>query len=158
MCCSLTTPIIAFVLTPLQWLHNYMRWRLKSPASWLFTQPFIQAQIKEHIKAPRHWAFAGNSPVTSEFPQRASNAENVFIWWRHHVARTHPCVTSPVGHVPPGSPEVGLNTLSWHEDPGPRFHPRHPDPPRGRHGRSRKRTPHWLSITIVREVGAKWHS
>ena len=29
---------------------------------------------------------AGNSPVTSEFPaQMASNAENVSIWWRHHV-------------------------------------------------------------------------
>ena len=27
----------------------------------------------------------GNSPVTGEFPaQRASNAEKVFIWWRHH--------------------------------------------------------------------------
>ena len=29
--------------------------------------------------------FAGNSPVTGEFPaQGASNAENVSIWWRHH--------------------------------------------------------------------------
>ena len=29
---------------------------------------------------------AGNSPGTSEFPtQRASDAENVSIWWRHHV-------------------------------------------------------------------------
>ena len=29
---------------------------------------------------------AGNSPVTGEFPaQRASNGENVSIWWRHHV-------------------------------------------------------------------------
>ena len=28
---------------------------------------------------------AGNSLVTGEFPvQRASNAENVSIWWRHH--------------------------------------------------------------------------
>ena len=28
----------------------------------------------------------GNSLVTGEFPtQRASNAENVSIWWRHHV-------------------------------------------------------------------------
>ena len=28
----------------------------------------------------------GNSPVTGEFPaQRASNAENVSIWWRHHI-------------------------------------------------------------------------
>ena len=32
---------------------------------------------------------AGNSPVTDEFPaQMASNAENVSIWWRHHVAPT----------------------------------------------------------------------
>ena len=29
--------------------------------------------------------YAGNSPVTGEFPvQRASNAENISIWWRHH--------------------------------------------------------------------------
>ena len=29
---------------------------------------------------------SGNSPVTGEFPaQRSSNAENVSIWWRHHV-------------------------------------------------------------------------
>ena len=28
----------------------------------------------------------GNSPVTGEFPaQRASNAQNVSILWRHHV-------------------------------------------------------------------------
>ena len=28
----------------------------------------------------------GNKPVTGEFPtQRASNAENISIWWRHHV-------------------------------------------------------------------------
>ena len=28
----------------------------------------------------------GNSPVTGEFPaQMVSNAENVSIWWRHHV-------------------------------------------------------------------------
>ena len=32
--------------------------------------------------------FEGNSPVTGEFPvQRASNAEKVSIWWRHHVHR-----------------------------------------------------------------------
>ena len=29
---------------------------------------------------------AGNSPVTGEFPaQKASIAENVSIWWRHHA-------------------------------------------------------------------------
>ena len=31
--------------------------RLKSPAYRLFAQPFIQAHIKENIKAPRHWPF-----------------------------------------------------------------------------------------------------
>ena len=51
----------------------------KSPASPLFTQPFIRAQIKENIKAPRHW------PLCGEFTaQMASNAENISIWWRHH--------------------------------------------------------------------------
>ena len=29
----------------------------------------------------------GNSPVAGEFPpQKASNAENAYIWWRHHDA------------------------------------------------------------------------
>ena len=44
---------------------------------------------------------AGNSPATGEFPaQMASNAENVSIWWRHHVSEwrvipDHRCL-SPV--------------------------------------------------------------
>ena len=34
-------------------------------------------------------ACGGNSPVTGEFPaQRASNAENVSIWWHHHAMAT----------------------------------------------------------------------
>ena len=59
----------------------WARWRLKSSASWLFTEPFVQAQIKENIKAPCHWPLWRNSPVTA---QRANNAENISIWWRHH--------------------------------------------------------------------------
>ena len=58
---------------------------MKSPAARSFNQPFIQTQIKENIKAPRHWPLCGELTGTGEFPaQRASNAENVFIWWRHH--------------------------------------------------------------------------
>ena len=64
---------------------QWPRWRLKSPASRLFTQPFIPTQIKENIKAPRHWPLCGEFTGTGEFPaQRASDAENVSIWWRHH--------------------------------------------------------------------------
>ena len=38
---------------------KWARQRLKSPASRLFTQPFIQAQIKGDIKALRHWPLWG---------------------------------------------------------------------------------------------------
>ena len=44
-----------FITMTSQWT----RWRLKSPTSPLFTQPFIGAQIKENIKAPRHWPLCG---------------------------------------------------------------------------------------------------
>ena len=34
----------------------------------------------------------GNSPVTGDFPApRANNAENVSIWWRHHVSQEGCC-------------------------------------------------------------------
>ena len=42
----------------LRWRHNG-RDGVKSPASPLFTQPFIRSQIKENIKAPRHWPLRG---------------------------------------------------------------------------------------------------
>ena len=59
--------------------------RLKSPASRMFTQPFIQTQIKKNIKVPRHWPLCGEFTGTDEFPaQRSSYAENASIWWRHH--------------------------------------------------------------------------
>ena len=45
----------------------------------------IQAQIKENIKAPRHWPLCGEFTGAGDFPaQMASIAENVSIWWRHH--------------------------------------------------------------------------
>ena len=44
---------------------KWARWRLKSPVSRLFTEPFIQAQIKENFKAPRHWTLWGE--CTGEF-------------------------------------------------------------------------------------------
>ena len=74
----------------LHWLHSitmtsqWARWRFKSPASRLFAQPFVQAQIS--TPAPRHWHLWRKSLVTGAFPsQRVTNAENVYIWWRHHV-------------------------------------------------------------------------
>ena len=72
--------LLLFITVILQWA----RWRLKSPALRRFAQPFVQAQIKENVKTPRHWPFWGE--CTSEFPsQKDSDMENVSIWWRHHV-------------------------------------------------------------------------
>ena len=45
------------------------RWRLKSPALPLFTQPFIQAQIKENIKAPHHWPLYGEFTGDRQIPR-----------------------------------------------------------------------------------------
>ena len=80
----------------------WARWRLKSPASRLFAEPFIQAQIKENIKAPRHrplWGeYEGNPPVTGGFrSQRASNTENVSIWYQNQLEQLeHPrCEDTP---------------------------------------------------------------
>ena len=57
-------------------------WRLKSPASTLVAQPFIEAEIKENIKVLCHWPLCGEFTV---FPaQTDSNEENASIWWRHH--------------------------------------------------------------------------
>ena len=61
------------------------RWRLKSLASRLFAQTFVQAHIKENIKAQHHWPLWRESIGDRWIPsQRASNAENVFIWLRHY--------------------------------------------------------------------------
>ena len=65
---------------------QWARWCLKSPASPLFTQPFFRRRSKITSTLRVTGLCAGNSPMTGEFPaQKASNAENVSIWWRHHV-------------------------------------------------------------------------
>ena len=49
----------------------------------LFVPLFVQAHIKENIKALRHWSLWGEPQVTLGFPSvRARNAENVSTWWR----------------------------------------------------------------------------
>ena len=51
------------------------RWRRKSPASRLLTV-YSDADQRKH---------QSSASLTGEFPaQRASNAENASIWWRHH--------------------------------------------------------------------------
>ena len=51
--------IKAYHMIPITMTSYWSRWHLKSPASPLFTQPFIRAPIKENTKAPRHWPLCG---------------------------------------------------------------------------------------------------
>ena len=69
----------------LQWRHNEHdgdshHQRLDGLLNRLFRR-----RSKKTSKLRVTGLFAGNSPVTGEFPtQRASNAKKVSIWWRHH--------------------------------------------------------------------------
>ena len=45
----------------LQWHHNEDDVFSNHQASRLFAQPFVQAQVKENIKAPRHLPLLGES-------------------------------------------------------------------------------------------------
>ena len=46
---------------------------------------WFQCRSKQTLKLRVTGLCKGNSPLTGEFPaQKASDAENVSIWWRHH--------------------------------------------------------------------------
>ena len=70
-----------------------LRWRHNGPDSVSNHQPhdcllnrLFRRGSKKTTKIRVTGLRAGNSPETGEFPaQRASYAENVSIWWRHHA-------------------------------------------------------------------------
>ena len=70
----------------LQWRHNERDGVSNhQPHDYLLNRLF-KAQIKEIAKLRVTGRCEENSPVTGEFlAQKASNAENESIWWRHHV-------------------------------------------------------------------------
>ena len=71
----------------LHWRHNQRdRWRLKSQAFQLLTQLFVQVQIKENIKAPRHWPLWGKFNGDRWISRTKSQWRGFFfIWWHHHT-------------------------------------------------------------------------
>ena len=78
-------------VAPLQWRYNeHDGVSNHQPNDCLLTRLF-RRRSKKTSKLQVTSLCAGNSPVTGEFrAQRASNAENVSTWWRHHVIRC-PC-------------------------------------------------------------------
>ena len=84
-CPNNNKPALRLKIVCITLVSRWAPWLLKSPAYRLFW-PFVQAHSKKFIKTPRVTGLCeGNSPMTSGLhSQKASNAENVSIWWRHH--------------------------------------------------------------------------
>ena len=74
------------ILDTLQWRHNgHYSVSNHQPHHCLLNRS-CRRRSKKTPKLHVTGLCAGNSPGTGEFPaQMASNAENVSIWWRHHV-------------------------------------------------------------------------
>ena len=74
------------VFTPLQWRHNgHDSVSNHRPHDCLFNRLF-RRRSKKTSKLRVTGLCAGNSSGAGEVPaQMASNAENAYIWWRHHV-------------------------------------------------------------------------
>ena len=73
-------------LHPLRWRHNERDGISDHQPHDCLLNVYLGTQVKKTSKLRVAGLCAGNSSVTGEFPtQRASNTENVSIWWRHHA-------------------------------------------------------------------------
>ena len=72
---------------PLLWRHNERDSVSNHQRLYCLLKRLFRRRSKITSKLRVTGLCAWNSPGTGEFPaQKASNAENVFIWWRHHAA------------------------------------------------------------------------
>ena len=75
----------------LQWLYNEHDGVTNNRYFDCLLNRFFRRRAKKTSKLRVTGLCEGNSPVTDEFPaQKASNAGNVAIWWRHHEQRRPP--------------------------------------------------------------------
>ena len=78
-------------------LYCSLQWRLNEhdgfsnhPASRLFAQPFVQAQIKGSIKAPRSWPFWGETTVDQWIPLTKAQWRKI---WFHLMTSSYSIIT-----------------------------------------------------------------
>ena len=73
------------VTLPLLWRHDERDGVSNHPRLESLLNPLLRRRSKKTSKFRVTGLCVGNSSVAGEFPaQRASNAENVSIWWRHY--------------------------------------------------------------------------
>ena len=79
------TSVVFRLLLALQWRHDEHDGVSNSQSHDCLLNRSFMRRAKKTSKLRVTGLCEGNSPVTGEFPtQRASNAETVSIWWRHH--------------------------------------------------------------------------
>ena len=86
ICHHASTPGLHEMPRSLQWCHNEREGISNHQPHHCLLNRLFRSRSKKTPKLRVTGLCAGNSPVTGEFPtQRASNVENVSIWWCHHV-------------------------------------------------------------------------
>ena len=76
--------------TSLQWRHDERYSVSNHQRLDCFLIRLFRRRSKKTSKLRIAGLCEGKPPVTGEFPaQRASNAKNAFIWWRHHVKTSY---------------------------------------------------------------------
>ena len=79
-------PLWWYTVLPLQWRHIRRDGVSNHQPHDCLLNRLFRRRSKKTSKVRVTGLCAGNSPVTGEFPaQMLSYAENVSIWWRHHV-------------------------------------------------------------------------
>ena len=77
--------ILKQLLSTLQWRNNERDGVSNHQPHGCLLHRLFRCRSKKTSKLRVTGLYEGSSPVTGEFPtQRASNAGNVSIWWRHH--------------------------------------------------------------------------
>ena len=78
----------SLALNPLHWRHNEPDGVSNHQPPDCLLNCLFRCRSKKTSKLRVTDLCAENSPGTGEFSaQKASNAENVFIWWRHHASK-----------------------------------------------------------------------
>ena len=95
-----------YVVFSLQWRHNGHNGASNHQPHDCLLNRLFRRRSKKTSKLRVTGFCAGNSPVTGEFPaQKASNAENVSNWWRHHGLT----LSSRIASLAPLQPHICSN-------------------------------------------------
>ena len=114
----------ALVLILIVWTANALQWRHNERDGVSNHQPhhcllirLFRRRSKKTSKLSVTGLCAGNSPVTGEFPaQKASNAENISIWWRNHGSAYIFKITDGIGYHSNRCGIAAMETLSGKGD------------------------------------------